>query len=155
MFADASFADLNVESPDFGDFSWQGTLTAEAEQFVLSGEWKLQVPRACSKCNGVFVDVLSGEIDEHYTIEPKHEEMQAELELTGNEPEVLAAGELDVLAALREHFWLAWQPMIVCDRECKGLCLQCGVDLNKGSCDCHKQVKENAFAALKNLKFDA
>jgi len=62
---------------------------------------------------------------------------------------------LNMLDVLREQFWLAWTPMAVCSEDCKGLCLQCGTDLNHGECNCHEKVKDNPFAALKDLKFDA
>ncbi len=154
--ADKSFADLNVKSPLFGDMNWKARLEADDGQFVLTGSWQMDVPRQCGRCNAEFALNMSGDVDVTYAIgQSKSEEEQAELQLTGEEPEMLENGELNVLDVLREHFWLAWQPLVVCSENCKGLCLQCGIDLNQGSCDCHKKVKENAFAALKDFKFDA
>lgn len=43
-----------------------------------------------------------------------------------------------------------FQPL--CDEECKGICANCGADLNKGRCACSKIKKSSPFAALKNLK---
>lgn len=40
---------------------------------------------------------------------------------------------------------------ILCDVNCKGLCLNCGVDLNKESCDCVKENIDPRFEKLKNL----
>jgi uncharacterized protein len=157
VLADESFADLDVNSSLFGDLHWQGGLERSGELFVLQGAWKMHVPRQCGRCNVVFSLPMSGEVDVTYALAKQEggKEEQAELELTGHEPELLSSAELDVLQVLREHFWLAWQPLVVCSEACKGLCLQCGVDLNKGGCDCHKKVKDNAFAALKDFKFDA
>lgn len=153
---DESFADLDVKSPLFSDMHWKGRLEAVDGQFVLAGSWQMDVPRQCGRCNVEFALKMSGDVDAAYAIDQgKSEEEQAELQLTGEEPELLEGGELNVLDVLREYFWLAWQPLVVCSESCKGLCLQCGVDLNTGNCDCHKKVKANAFAALKDFKFDA
>lgn len=39
----------------------------------------------------------------------------------------------------------------LCDNDCKGLCLNCGVDLNKESCDCVIDNIDPRFEKLKNL----
>ncbi len=43
-----------------------------------------------------------------------------------------------------------FQPL--CGAECKGLCLNCGTDLNSGRCACAKLNKASPFAALQSLK---
>ncbi len=157
LLADESFESLHMESPFFGDMLWQGNIEPLREQFVLTGSWTMSAPRQCGRCNIEFAAEMRGNIDITYALGKQADgEEQAELELAGDEPEVLEApGALNVLDVLREHFWLMWQPMVVCSEDCKGLCLQCGVDLNAGACDCHASVKENPFAALKGFKFDA
>src|SRR5699024_1266699 len=37
---------------------------------------------------------------------------------------------------------------ILCDDDCKGLCSQCGANLNEGLCDCEDDVSFNQFAVL-------
>ncbi len=156
LLADDSFVDLDVDSALFGDMRWQGQLSAEAGSFMLKGAWQMDVPRQCGRCNVEFAQPMLGDVDVSYEIgSPESQDMKAELELTGDEPEVLENGELNVLDVLREHFWLAWQPLVVCSEDCKGLCLQCGANKNQKRCDCSGEKKENPFAALKNLKFDA
>ena len=154
--ADKSFAELDTSSSLFSDMTWHGDLHAVDGQFSLKGDWQMNVPRVCGKCSVEFGLYMSGDVDVMYALgKSEYDDVDAELELTGTEPELLEDGELNMLDVLREHFWLAWQPMVVCAEDCKGLCLQCGFDLNQGNCDCQGEVKENAFAALKNLKFDA
>jgi uncharacterized protein len=43
-----------------------------------------------------------------------------------------------------------FQPL--CKETCKGICTQCGTDLNAGRCACSKVVKQTPFSVLKNLK---
>ncbi len=40
---------------------------------------------------------------------------------------------------------------ILCDDDCKGLCSQCGADLNEGLCNCEDDVSFNQFAVLNDL----
>ena len=46
-----------------------------------------------------------------------------------------------------------FQPL--CSEDCKGICANCGADLNKGRCACSKIQKSNAFSVLKNLRVPA
>lgn len=151
---DESFADMDISSVFFSDMAWQGSLYAVDNQFFLQGSWQMRVPRVCGKCCVEFGLLMSGDVDVMYAL-GKSNDVVAELKLTGDEPELLEDGELNILDVLREHFWLAWQPMVMCAEDCKGLCFHCGTDLNQGSCHCQGEVKENAFSVLKHLKFNA
>jgi DUF177 domain-containing protein len=43
---------------------------------------------------------------------------------------------VDVEALVREAVILALPDQVLCATTCKGLCVQCGHDLNSGACDC-------------------
>ena len=45
-------------------------------------------------------------------------------------------GLVDLSEVLREATVLAVPQARVCREDCRGLCVQCGTDLNAGSCDC-------------------
>jgi uncharacterized protein len=47
---------------------------------------------------------------------------------------------------------LPLQPL--CRRECKGLCPQCGANLNEGECGCGSPDFSIKFATLKGFKVD-
>ena len=44
--------------------------------------------------------------------------------------------ELDLRGAIREEWLLAQPRFVVCRDDCRGLCPQCGADLNEGQCSC-------------------
>lgn len=158
LLEDVSFGDLDVKSPLFSGMQWKGGLEPVAGQFVLAGAWQIDVPRRCGRCNTLFALPMQADVHVVYELGSQREDLSAEEELSQQdcEQEVLPSpGELNMVNVLREQFWLAWQPMVACSQDCKGLCLECGVDLNSETCDCHGQVKENPFAALKDFKFDA
>jgi uncharacterized protein len=61
------------------------------------------------------------------------------------------ASEIDVTPAVREELLLAAPQYVVCRDDCKGLCPQCGKDLNAGLCDC-KPAVDARWQPLKALK---
>ena len=46
------------------------------------------------------------------------------------------SGLVDLRDVLREATVLAVPQAQICREDCRGLCVQCGIDLNTGSCDC-------------------
>ena len=61
------------------------------------------------------------------------------------------AEEVDVTDDLREAILLNLPHFPLCDESCKGLCPQCGKDLNEGPCGCSKEKDGGAWGALDNL----
>jgi uncharacterized protein len=61
---------------------------------------------------------------------------------------------VDLSALVREAVVLALPAQVVCSPECKGLCPQCGRDLNKGRCDCTTVEIDERWSRLKDLTFD-
>jgi uncharacterized protein len=64
------------------------------------------------------------------------------------------SGELDLGPALREQLVLQVPDFVVCDEACRGLCPQCGADLNETTCSCVPEENESPWDALRKLKFD-
>lgn len=61
---------------------------------------------------------------------------------------------VDVAGLAREAVILALPAQVVCSAECRGLCPQCGRDLNLGECDCAPQDTDGRWAKLKDLHLD-
>lgn len=59
---------------------------------------------------------------------------------------------LDLTEEAREAIILALPGYPVCREACRGLCMSCGTNLNKGACTCHKKGKDSRWAALEALK---
>lgn len=62
--------------------------------------------------------------------------------------------ELDLRDAVREQVLLRAPDLALCSEDCRGLCPQCGTDLNTGQCDCVPEKAATPWDALKNVKFD-
>jgi uncharacterized protein len=53
---------------------------------------------------------------------------------------------------LREQVLLALPLKITCREDCKGLCPQCGKNLNQEQCSCSIEVEDPRWAALKDVR---
>lgn len=59
---------------------------------------------------------------------------------------------IDITDALREAVILEIPPFPVHDPDCKGLCPQCGADLNEGPCSCRPAEGDSRWSALDGLE---
>lgn len=58
---------------------------------------------------------------------------------------------LDLREAIRQNLVLALPMKTLCREDCKGLCSQCGHDLNDGPCACEPDTADDRFSALQEL----
>lgn len=59
---------------------------------------------------------------------------------------------LDIAAIVWEQFVLALPPNPLCRPDCKGLCPDCGANLNEGMCACTRDEGDPRLAILRGLK---
>ena len=60
--------------------------------------------------------------------------------------------QVDLNELMREQFYLALPMKPLCVDSCRGLCPQCGTNLNTGTCDCAPVWEDPRLAPLKNLR---
>ena len=74
-------------------------------------------------------------------------------ELDSDEIEYLPdnSQEIDLSKTIQEAFIINRPLKMLCRKNCKGLCVRCGVDLNKKSCNCHENDIDPRFEKLKTL----
>jgi uncharacterized protein len=58
---------------------------------------------------------------------------------------------LDLAHMLREQFYLAMPMRPLCREDCRGLCPQCGTNLNVDSCGCTRERHDPRFDGLRTL----
>jgi uncharacterized protein len=144
--------------PDAGEGTAELDLYADGAHAFATGTFVGGLTVACSRC----VNPVRLPIDEALRVTfmppaemPKDEDADAE---DGAE---IAEGDLDVFPfdgeridlepLFREQFVLSVPYAPLCKEDCKGLCPQCGTDLNTASCQCEKPI-DPRLAALKGLK---
>jgi uncharacterized protein len=65
----------------------------------------------------------------------------------------LSGDTIDLQEILKEQLQLQVPFQPLCREECKGMCSNCGADLNVGRCACAKVTSTHPFAALRDMKF--
>ncbi len=64
---------------------------------------------------------------------------------------VCADGVLDLEELVRADVLLELPTKVLCSEDCRGLCSQCGKNLNEGSCTCEKKQIDPRLAVLSQL----
>jgi uncharacterized protein len=59
--------------------------------------------------------------------------------------------EVDLTEPAQEQIILSLPLRPLCSEACRGLCAQCGADLNQGACRCGTERPESPFAALRGI----
>jgi uncharacterized protein len=60
--------------------------------------------------------------------------------------------QLELAPMLREHVILSAPMQPICGDDCLGLCVQCGKNLNEGSCQCAPEPSISTFRVVQVLK---
>jgi DUF177 domain-containing protein len=132
-------------------------LYAEAAHAFAAGTFKGHLVVACGRCVGE----VRIELDEtlRVTFLPPAEMPKDDDD--GEDGAEVVEGDLDLFPfdgdvidlepLFREQFVLAVPYAPLCREDCKGLCPQCGIDLNSGTCTCEKPI-DPRLTPLKGLK---
>jgi uncharacterized protein len=117
------------------------------------GELATSVESDCARC----LAPVTREVKRNYELLYRPQGIDAgreEISVTDAEAEIgYYQGEgIELRDILREQILLAVPMKLVCREECKGLCPQCGQNLNQGDCKCAAPVGDPRWEALRDLK---
>lgn len=95
----------------------------------------------CSRCLKDVRMHVDREIEVSYVRRPEEPvDEEAELDEGDLDTDYYSGDSIDLRAVLTEQILLDLPMKILCSDDCKGLCPQCGADLNEGGCDCEPPV---------------
>ena len=128
-------------------------LFKDKDRFRLSGRIQTTLEMPCSRC----LESFSWPVDETFDLrfQPRTTET-AETEREIEEDDFSTAfyddDTIDLGELMREQFYLSMPMKPLCTDACRGLCAQCGTNLNRTPCDCARGWEDPRFAALKALR---
>ena len=128
----------------------------DKDQFRLAGSVKTTLELPCSRCLEPFTWPVDSSFDLRYqpharnTGEGEREIEEDDLTTAFYENDTIDLGQM-----MREQFFLVLPMKPLCRDECKGLCPACGINWNKGACNCSNQWEDPRLAALKALRRDS
>jgi uncharacterized protein len=121
--------------------------TAGAGRYYWHGRIDGDVVMACRRCLNDATGRVTGE--EHVIFVEADDEEADNPDVYPLDPR---ADEVDLRPAVREAWLLAVPGFLLCREDCKGLCPNCGADLNAVDCDCPSQSNSDSrWDALRSL----
>lgn len=124
----------------------------------LDGEVQVQVEIPCSRCLAPSVYELKGQFHQAFVEELPNVtgEDGEELELSAEEMglEMFDGESIDLDDEVQQQVLLLLPAHPLCDDACKGLCAECGANLNEEPCRCADKKVSMHFAALKDFKVE-
>ena len=125
--------DQSPEVGDYGKINYDLRLRLTANELIVDGSVWADIELECARC-GVFFSTtcINSAFLRAYEVKP-------------------GSDEVDISDDLREGILLQMPTYPVCKDSCRGLCAQCGTDLNKDSCQCNATQGDMRWGALDEL----
>lgn len=136
------------------------TLCRAGNLVEVSGTLRSAITLYCGRCLTEFQTALSSGFELTFSRETVHRavaEGDDEIELSTEDLGLITftGDEINLDDIVEEQVLLALPFRPLCSEACRGLCPDCGIDLNQHECDCARGAfRENKFAALQNLKIN-
>ena len=124
----------------------------DKDKFRLVGRVQTRLELACSRCVEPFGLAVDAPFDIRYL--PASEastEVDREIEENDLETSYYRDDQIDLNELIREQFYLVLPMKPLCREDCRGLCVQCGTNLNVASCECAPAWEDPRLAPLKGL----
>ncbi|HNK64198.1 MAG TPA: DUF177 domain-containing protein [Anaerolineales bacterium] len=110
---------------------------------IAQGNFSAETTLNCSRCLKDFEQELDWEFTEMYAFDQRS--------VTESDLLLPEDAHLDVEELLREYALLEIPINPLCQPDCKGLCPQCGQNLNEKDCGHRPEESDSPFAKLKDL----
>ena len=129
-----------------------GEITVEntGSLLLVRGRLQARVRCSCKRCLSEFDRALAVEVEEEFATESTDRDIET---VDRDEPEAAAISHyvLDVSDLVRQQIAVSAPMAPICRSDCRGLCPQCGRNLNEGPCDCGPQLSNSRWEKLRDL----
>jgi uncharacterized protein len=133
----------------------QVKVTKLGDGVLVQGDVEAKVTLECSRCLETFEVGVDAGLEEQFqpTIDvdtgaPIH---RADFEQTDGAFEIDANHMMDLAEPVRQALLVALPMKPLCREDCKGICPQCGVNLNEVDCGHTDESEDNRWAGLREL----
>lgn len=122
-----------------------GVVESVVDGLLVRGTTSASVRLGCVRCLTTFPDRIQADVVELFS---RHEQVTEPVD-TGYE---IQEGMIDLDTLLRDALALALPTRPLCRPDCRGLCAQCGAELNAGDCGCSDDDDDPRWSALALLR---
>lgn len=153
--------DFDIDQPGVSlsrDVEVVGTLSLSGKDVYLAGTIKTELTLQCSRCLEPFQFPVESKVTAHFVPreepgEEHKEHLEVELSTSDIDIEYYDENRVDITQPVHDQILLALPFVSVCREGCKGLCVECGKNLNEGSCGCsHEGPVDPRLEVLRPLK---
>lgn len=141
---------LGLENVKFSKNKINGYWTVDrmSSGFHIKGKLNIPYKLSCDRCLTIFNDVKSIDFDFILTDDDQlnHDDSDDVIFFP------ISENEYDLNPLFQELIQLELEMKILCSPNCKGLCTNCGTNLNTQECDCNKEQILSTWDALKKIK---
>ncbi len=122
------------------------------EEYYCQGNVDAKVELECARCLERFERQLSGPLDFVACSRTAHEE-NTDRAIDDEDYAFFDGSDLcvDISEVVRQAIVLAISMMPLCSDDCRGLCAQCGTNLNHETCDCRQETGDGRWEGLEKL----
>jgi uncharacterized protein len=120
---------------------------------LVTGHLQTEVSLPCRRCLAPVAVPVTIDLEEQFRPSIDLNTGQA-VPLEGDMEEATrtdARHILDLTEVVRQNLLLTVPISALCSSECRGLCPECGANLNEGSCKCQPEEGDPRLAALRDL----
>jgi uncharacterized protein len=130
-----------------GSILIEGSVTNKGSIYEINGIINATISQNCSRCLEATSITLAIPFSEEYReVDSVEANGFAEQELN-----YFNSDEIDITDLVRENILLAEPIKPVCSESCRGLCPECGANLNINTCGCSPKKTDPRLAVLEKL----
>lgn len=118
----------------------------ENKRLLIQGETDVTISVPCSRCLEEVPTDIHVSIDKELTLDGSvigDEQMES--------IDYLIGLNLDIDKLIYGEILVNWPMKVLCKEDCKGICKVCGMNLNKGNCDCQRTELDPRMAAIQDV----
>ena len=135
---------------------WFDVDRQETGRYRVAGRLTGEIELACSRCLEPFRLPVAADFDLRYVPHVENtghgENDEKEVEEDDLSTAFYENDAIDLGQLIMEQLQLALPMKPLCREDCRGLCPNCGTNLNTGRCDCDVKWEDPRLAALKAIK---
>ena len=143
-------SDLDLDEIFHGELKLSCKMDKSHHQIIINCDINFETSLTCDRCISEFKKTFSKQFQNIYFIIYDSEKEVVE------DPGVYylspTEDKIDLLKDVKEYMNIAIPMKVLCNDDCKGLCPNCGKDLNQFECNCEADVENPVWEPLKKLK---
>lgn len=147
----------SLQHPDIrelGPVHWEGVVEFVDPGYLLTSSYDYRQTLECRRCLEPVEQDIEGEVVLLLVREPEESVPDEEIELEEEDLGVVhfQGEEIELVPFLEEELQLSVPMKPLCRPDCKGLCAECGANLNETTCDCETKTIDPRWEGLAALK---